>query len=205
MDSLSAFMNTLSFNEFSNFETCLLVLTNQASSKLEYPYRYFINTIIQFNKQLEQRLQEEIVNTLYCQLSVGTNMPPEVEHYIRIINLYTIFKKYLTQLSDNKLVETPELNAMLDIQPPIIANVLDLLTKIKHETCLDPTNDTYTDLSPYARDLLVTLDHLINYILERYSSATHICSLAFNKRTKFIISTYNIIMCIYYILIYRSS
>lgn len=204
MESLTAFMNTLSFNEFANFETFTLTTNNPPNSEISRDYKYFTHAILQFNKLLDQRLQEEIVKTLHCQISVGNNMSAEVEHYIRIIKLYTIFKTYLTQLSHEKLVETPELNAILDIQPPIIANVIDLLTKIKRETSLDPADAIYTDLSPYARNLLVILDQLINYILKHYSIYTHICTLAFNKRTKLIISTYNIIMCIFYILIYRN-
>ena len=204
MESLTAFMNTLSFNEFANFETFTLTTNNHPNSEISRDYKYFTHSILQFNKQLDQRLQEEIVNTLHCKISFENDMTAEVEHYIRIIKLYTIFKTYLTQLSHEKLVETPELNAMLDVQPPIIANVLDLLIKIKRETNLDPANEIYTDLSPYARNLLVILDYLISYIIKKYSDSIHICTLAFNKRTKFIISTYNIIMCIFYILIYRN-
>jgi hypothetical protein len=203
MESLTTFMNTLSFNELSGFEIYTLI-DNTNDKRIDSRYRNFIHSIIQFSKNLEQHLQEEIMSTLYYQINIGGKIPSEVEHYRRIINIYTNLKSYLIQLSQNKMIETHELNTMLDVQPPTIPNVIDLLTQIKRDTTLDPTNETYADLSLYSRDLLVILDSLITYILDRYNSTQHICSLAFPKRAKFIICTYNIIMSIFYILIHRN-
>lgn len=204
MESLTAFMNTLSFNELSGFETFTLTENTSVKQIDTGNYRHFLNSVIQFSKPLEHLLQEEIMSTLYCQISIGEQLPPEVQHYKRIIDIYNVLKTYLIHLSQNKMIETHELNAMLDIQIPIMSNVIDLLKQIKKETILDPANETYSDLSEYSRDLLVILDSLIIYILQHYNESQHICSLAFNKRIRFIICTYNIIMCIFYILIHRN-
>jgi hypothetical protein len=200
MDSLTTFMNSMSIKELDHFKA---IEISGKQTSVSANIKDFNQALIHFSPILENKLQTEVISVLYAKISLGSNLHPEIQHYLNIINFHNIIKAYLCSLSVAKLVESPELNAMLDCQPPLLTGLIELLANLKIHTNFNPHSEFYVDFDDYSRQLLVIVESLINDILAKYSaeSAPNICVLPFSKRIKVLIMSYNIIMIIFYLLI----
>jgi len=203
MNELTTFMNAMSFNDLGHFES---ILISESKENVGHDWTAFTKSLIQFSPKLDYYLQQELVTVLYNNMMVldSSSITAEMSHYSNIVKMYNIIKTYLIKLSSNNMLETPELNASLDItQYGIMEEFIDLIKTMKQKTIMNPYDDIYSDFNIYSREMLTILNALIDNLIEKYEKyGLHICAMSFNKRLKLLVIAHNIIMIIYYLLIH---